>query len=39
VKEKKPELTDSEILKGINYKKLLFKEEYLTNDIKKELEM
>jgi len=40
VKEKKPELTDPEIIEGINCaKKLLFKEEYLTDDIKKELEM
>jgi len=40
VKEKKPELMDSEILEWINCaKKKLWKDEYLTNDIKKELEM
>jgi len=40
VKEKIPELTDTEILEWINCaKRLLWKEEYLTDDIKKELEM
>jgi len=40
VKEKMPELTNSEILEWINCaKKKLWKDEYLTNDIKKELEM
>ena len=40
VKEKKPELTDPEIIEGINCaKKLLFKDEYLTGDIKNELKL
>jgi len=40
MKEKMPELTESEILEWKNCaKRLLFKEEYLTDDIKKELEM
>ena len=38
--KKKPELTDSEILEWIKCaKKKLWKDEYLTNDIKKELEI
>jgi len=40
VKEKIPELTDSEILEWINCaKRLLFKEEDLTDEIKKELKL
>jgi len=40
IKEKKPELTDSEILEGINCaKKKLWKDEYLTDKIKRELQM
>ena len=40
VKEKMPELTDSEILDWINCaKRLLFKEEYLTKEIKEELKL
>jgi len=40
VKEKIPELTVPEILEWINCaKRLLFKEEYLTDDIKKELKL
>jgi len=40
VKEKIPELTESEILEWINCaKRLLFKEEYLTKEIKKELKL
>jgi len=40
VKEKIPELTESEILDWINCaKRLLFKEEYLTDAIKEELKL
>jgi len=40
VKEKIPELTEPEILDWINCaKRLLFKEEYLTDEIKKELKL
>jgi len=40
MKEKMPELTESEILEWINCaKRLLFKEEYLTDEIKKELKL
>jgi len=40
IKEKIPELTESEILDWINCaKRLLFKEEYLTKEIKKELKL
>ena len=40
VKEKMPELTVLEILEWINCaKRLLFREEYLTDEIKKELEL
>jgi len=40
MKEKIPELTVSEILEWINCaKRLLFKEEYLTDKIKKELKL
>jgi len=40
VKEKIPELTESEILEWINCaKRLLFKEEYLTDAIKEELKL
>ena len=40
VKEKIPELTELEILDWINCaKRLLFKEEYLTDEIKKELKL
>jgi uncharacterized HAD superfamily protein len=40
VKEKMPELTESEIFEWINCaKRLLFKEKYLTDEIKKELKL
>ena len=40
MKEKMPELTESEILEWINCaKRLLFREEYLTDEIKKELKL
>ena len=40
IKEIKPHLSEDEILEGINLaKRLLFKEEYLTDEIKKELEL
>jgi len=40
IKKVKPHLSEDEILEGINVaKRLLFKEEYLTDEIKKELEL